>query len=49
VPSFRDDTAAIACKLSEICSRSGVEKNCFLNYHAKAVLPGLHRGQFKRL
>ena len=32
-----DDTAAIVSKLSGICSQSGVEKNCFLNYHAKTV------------
>ncbi|MBR7393925.1 hypothetical protein [Klebsiella variicola] len=40
---LRDDTAAIAGKLSEICSRSGVGKNCFWYYHAKAVCHRLRR------
>jgi hypothetical protein len=40
---LRDDTAAIAGKLSGICSRSGVGKNCFWYYHAKAVCHRLRR------
>lgn len=40
---LRDDTAAIAGKLSEICSRSGVGKELFLVLPRKAVCHRLRR------